>query len=73
MLFTPDPKLKSNILEGLVQEIVWNKVYFTDKEFKTVGEALISKHPCLTEKGSLTGYTGWKTSLKNKLAIYSTT
>lgn len=34
-----------------------------------VGEALISKHPCLTEKGSLTGYAA---SLKNKLAIYRT-
>lgn len=37
-----------------------------------VGKALISKHPCLTEKGSLTGYAGWKDSLKNKLAIYRT-
>ncbi|KAL6460119.1 hypothetical protein MHYP_G00174190 [Metynnis hypsauchen] len=71
-LLTPDPKLKSNILEGLVQEIVRFKVYVTDKEFNTVGEALISKHPCLTEKGSLTGYAGWKASLKNKLAIYRT-
>ncbi|XP_058634458.1 uncharacterized protein LOC131542122 isoform X4 [Onychostoma macrolepis] len=68
----PDPKLKSNILEGLVQEIVKYKVYATDKEFNIVGEALISKHPCLTEKGSLTGYAGWKASLKNKLAIYRT-
>lgn len=71
-LLTPDPKLKSNILEGLVQEIVKYKVYVTDKEFNTVGEALISKHPCLTERGSLTGYAGWKSSLKNKLAIYRT-
>ena len=71
-LLTPDPKLKSNILEGLVQEIVRYKVYVTDKQFDMVGEALISKHPCLTEKGSLTGYAGWKASLKNKLAIYRT-
>nr|XP_023655925.1 uncharacterized protein LOC111837808 [Paramormyrops kingsleyae] len=68
----PDLKLKSNILEGLVQEIVKYKVYATDKEFNVVGEALISKHPCLKEKGSLTGYAGWKASLKNKLAIYRT-
>ncbi len=68
----PDPKLKSNILEGLVQEIVKYKVYVTDKEFNTIEEALTSKHPCLTEKGSLTGYAGWKASLKNKLAIYRT-
>ncbi|KAM9354214.1 uncharacterized protein KZ484_012402 [Pholidichthys leucotaenia] len=71
-LLIPDPKLKSNILEGLVQEIVRYKVYVTDKQFNTIGEALISKHPCLTEKGSLTGYAGWKPSLKNKLAIYHT-
>ncbi|XP_062868186.1 uncharacterized protein LOC134330846 [Trichomycterus rosablanca] len=71
-LLIPDPKLKSNILDGLVQEIVTFKVYVTDKEFNTVGEALISKHPCLTEKGSLTGFAGWKASLKNKLAIYRT-
>lgn len=71
-MLTPDPKLKSNVLEGLVQEIVKYKVYVTDKEFNTVGEALISKHPCLTEKGSFTGYAGWKASLKNKLAIYRT-
>lgn len=57
-LLTPDPKLKPNILEGLVQEIVWYKVYVTDKQFNMVGEALISKHPCLTKKGSLTGYAG---------------
>ncbi|XP_062257564.1 uncharacterized protein LOC133966602 [Platichthys flesus] len=43
-----------------------------DKQFTNVGEALISKHPCLTERGSLTGYAGWKASLKNKLAIYRT-
>ncbi|XP_034453560.1 uncharacterized protein LOC117769075 [Hippoglossus hippoglossus] len=71
-LLTPDPKLRSHILEGLVQEIVWYKVYVTDKQFNMVGEALISKHPCLTERGSLTGYAGWKASLKNKLAIYRT-
>ncbi|XP_008278365.1 uncharacterized protein LOC103356092 [Stegastes partitus] len=71
-VLTPDPKLRSNILEGLVQEIVRYKVYVTDKQFDMVGEALISKHPCLSEKGSLSGYAGWKASLKNKLAIYRT-
>ncbi|KAL7883324.1 hypothetical protein SRHO_G00009820 [Serrasalmus rhombeus] len=71
-LLIPDPKLKLNILEGLVQEIVRYKVYVNDKEFNTIGDALISKHPCLTEKGSITGYAGWKASLKNKLAIYRT-
>lgn len=71
-LLTPDPKLRSNILEALVQEIVRYKVYITDKQSNIVGEALISKHPCLIERGYLTGYAGWKASLKNKLAIYRT-
>ena len=71
-LLTPDLKLRLNILEGLVQEIVWYKVYVTEKQFNMVGEALISKHPCLTERDSLSGYAGWKASLKNKLAIYCT-
>ena len=35
-------------------------------------KALVLKHPCLTEKGSLTGHAGWKASLANKLAMYWT-
>lgn len=55
-----------------MQEIFRYKVYVTDKQFNAVGEALITKHPCLIEKGSFPGYAGWKASLKNKLAIYHT-
>ena len=36
-LLFPDPKRKSNILEGLVQEIVRYKLYVTDKDLNTVG------------------------------------
>lgn len=71
-LLIPDPKLKSDILEGLIQEVVKHKVYVTDREFDQAAEALIRKHPCLQEKGSLTGYGGWKTSLKYKLSNYRT-
>ncbi|XP_052473605.1 uncharacterized protein LOC128030159 [Carassius gibelio] len=71
-LLIPDIKLKSDILEGLVQKIVQYKVYVTDREFEQVGEALIKKHPCLTERGSDTGYGGWKVSLKYKLSNYRT-
>lgn len=46
--------LREPSLEGLVQEIVRYRVYVTDKQFDTVGKALISKHPFLTERGSLT-------------------
>ncbi|CAL8253809.1 unnamed protein product [Arctogadus glacialis] len=71
-LLIPDPKLKSDILEGLIQEVVNHKVYVTDREFDQVAEALILRHPCLQEKGSDTGYGGWKTSLKYKLSNYRT-
>lgn len=42
----PEPKLKSAILDGIVQEIVQYKVYVTDKEMEQVAESLIKKHPC---------------------------
>uniref|UniRef100_A0A3Q3JTI6 PB1 domain-containing protein n=1 Tax=Monopterus albus TaxID=43700 RepID=A0A3Q3JTI6_MONAL len=71
-LLIPDPKLKSDILEVLIQEIVKYKVYVTDREFDQVAEALIMRHPCLQETGSATGYGGWKTSLKYKLSNYRT-
>ncbi|CAI5657603.1 unnamed protein product [Oreochromis niloticus] len=72
MLLIPDPKLKSDILQGLIQEVVKHTVYPTDSKFDQVAEALILKHPCLKEKGSRSGYAGWKMSLKYKLANYRT-
>lgn len=68
----PDPKLKSHILEALVQEIIKCKLYCSGKELNAVAKALNQKHPCLIEKGSLTGHAGWKASLANKLAMYRT-
>lgn len=52
----PEPKLKSAILEGLKQEIVKYEVYLSDGEFDQVAASLISKHRCLSEKGSASGY-----------------
>uniref|UniRef100_A0A3P9IJX0 Uncharacterized protein n=1 Tax=Oryzias latipes TaxID=8090 RepID=A0A3P9IJX0_ORYLA len=72
MLLIPDPKLKSDILEGLIQEVVKQTVYPTDRKFDQVAEALILRHPCLKEKGSPSGYAGWKMSLKYKLSNYRT-
>ncbi|KAL7881007.1 hypothetical protein SRHO_G00032610 [Serrasalmus rhombeus] len=69
---TPDPKLKSSILDGLAEEIVKYKLYPTDSDFEEVAKALIKKHPCLTEQGSVTGCSGWKVSLKYKLGNYRT-
>lgn len=71
-LLIPDPKLKSDILEGLIQEIVKYTVYPKDSKFDEVAEALILKHPCLRENVSPLGYEGWKTSLKYKLSNYRT-
>ncbi|KAK0131528.1 putative nuclease HARBI1 [Merluccius polli] len=71
-LLNPDAKLKSAILNGLAETIVQYKMYLSDSEFEDVAEALISKHPCLKEPGSVSGYGGWKTSLKYKLGNYRT-
>lgn len=54
-LLVPEPQLKSDILDGLLQEIVQYKVYATDGEMEQVAQSLIKKHPCLTEKCSFTG------------------
>ena len=71
-LLNPDVKLKSAILNGLAETIIQYKVYLSDSEFTDVAEALISKHPCLKEPGSVSGYGGWKASLKYKLGNYRT-
>ncbi|XP_019223257.1 sterile alpha motif domain-containing protein 3-like isoform X1 [Oreochromis niloticus] len=71
-LLNPDHKIKSAILDGLAETIVQYKVYLSDREFDEVAEALVTTHPCLKEPGSVTGYGGWKASLKYKLANYRT-
>ena len=45
-------------------------MYLSDGEFNEVAEALITAHPCLKEPGSVSGFGGWKTSLKYKLGNY---
>uniref|UniRef100_A0A8B9HMY7 PB1 domain-containing protein n=1 Tax=Astyanax mexicanus TaxID=7994 RepID=A0A8B9HMY7_ASTMX len=69
---SPSTKLKSDILEGLASEIVKYKVYPSSAEFDDVALALITKYPCLKEQGSVTGFYGWKISLKYKMANYRT-
>ena len=64
------PKLKSNILERLAEEILKYKAYPTDMDLNEVAEALIKKHPCLREQGSFNGCYGWKISLKYKMANF---
>ncbi len=62
--------IKGDILDKLAQEIYRHKAYPTDLQLTTVAEALIKRHPCLKEPGSLTGYYGWKVSLKFKMGNY---
>lgn len=64
--------LKSDILDGLASEIVKYKMYPSTSEFHDVAQALITKHPCLKEQGSVTGFCGWTISLKYKMSNYRT-
>lgn len=61
---------KHNILETLAQRMHEFKAYPSDNEFSEVAEALVTKHPCLKEPGSQTGWYGWKNSLKFKMGNY---
>ena len=72
ILLTPTPKLKSGITEGLVGEIIKYKAYPSDSECDDVCRALITKHPCLKERGSSSGFDAWKSSLKYKMSNYRT-
>lgn len=49
-----------------------NKPYPSDRDVSMAAEALVTAHPCLKEPGSLTGWYGWKISLKFKMANYHT-
>ncbi|RVE72781.1 hypothetical protein OJAV_G00041450 [Oryzias javanicus] len=68
----PCPKLKSNILDALASEIIRYTAYPSSAQLDDVAQALISKHPSLKEHGSVSGYYGWKISLKYKMGNYRT-
>lgn len=69
--FESKSKIKSHVLEGLASEIVKYKVYLSSSEFDDVAQSLI-KYSCLKEQGSVTGFYGWKISLKYKMTNYRT-
>ncbi|XP_032392486.1 uncharacterized protein LOC116702420 [Etheostoma spectabile] len=69
---TLSSKTKSDILEKLAEEIFKFKAYPTDADFSDVAEALIKKHPCLSEPGSYNRCYGWKQRLKTKMGNYRT-
>ncbi|KAL0148179.1 hypothetical protein M9458_056500, partial [Cirrhinus mrigala] len=61
-LFHHPNKLRSDILEGMAEEIF--------SQLDQAAEALINAHPCLKEKGTHTGHEGWKHYLKIKMANF---
>lgn len=63
---------KHNILDVMAAEIYKHKAYPSTKQIGEAAEALVSKHPCLKENGSKTGYEGWKNSLRFKMGNYRT-
>nr|XP_023674297.1 uncharacterized protein LOC111847394 [Paramormyrops kingsleyae] len=62
--------LKHEILEKLAENMYGFTAYPNNGQFESVAAALINKHPCLQEKGSTSRCSGWKNSLKYKMANY---
>lgn len=65
-------ELKHEILERLAESMYSYTAYPNNAQFESVAAALISKHPCLQERGSTSRCSGWKNSLKYKMANYRT-
>uniref|UniRef100_A0A3Q2D2W4 PB1 domain-containing protein n=1 Tax=Cyprinodon variegatus TaxID=28743 RepID=A0A3Q2D2W4_CYPVA len=71
-MLTVTSRMKSDILNRLVEEIYRYRAYPEDAQFCVVAEALVKKHPCLKEPGSFNGCYGWKQRLKYKMGNYRT-
>ncbi|XP_035985885.1 uncharacterized protein LOC118559324 [Fundulus heteroclitus] len=65
-----NPRIKSEILEKLADYMYGYTAYPTGLQIGEVAEALVKKHPCLTEPGSRNGWIGWMYSLKYKMGNY---
>ncbi len=63
-------RTKSDILEKVAEEIYKSKAYPTDADFSDVAEALMKKHPRLSEPSSYNSCYGWKQRLKTKMGNY---
>ncbi|KAG2463633.1 ERD23 protein, partial [Polypterus senegalus] len=61
---------KHDILDKLASTIYGFSAYPSGKQIAFVAEALVTKHPCLKEAGSNTGWNGWKNSLLFKMGNY---
>lgn len=56
----------------MAAEIYKYNAYPSSKQIDKAAEALLSKHPCLKENGSKSGYEGWKNNLRFKMDNYRT-
>ncbi|XP_041859729.1 uncharacterized protein LOC121651524 [Melanotaenia boesemani] len=65
-----NPRLISNVLEKLAEEIFRYTAYPTGIQVLAVVEALIEKYPCLKEPGSFDGLYGWQQRIKYKMGNY---
>jgi len=63
-------RVKSEIMERLADYIYSYTAYPTGLQVAQIAEALVQKHPCLTEPGSRNGWIGWMYSLKYKMGNY---
>ncbi|KAK7916500.1 hypothetical protein WMY93_012261 [Mugilogobius chulae] len=57
-------------MQSLASEILRYKPYPSDLEFDDVCKALVGTYPFLRERGSETGYSAWKITLKQKMGNY---
>uniref|UniRef100_A0AAR2M274 PB1 domain-containing protein n=1 Tax=Pygocentrus nattereri TaxID=42514 RepID=A0AAR2M274_PYGNA len=65
-------ELKHEILERLAERMYTFRAYPDNAEYDEVAAALVKKHPCLSERGSRNGWSGWQNSLKFKMGNYRT-
>ena len=63
-------RIRSEIMEKLADYMYSYTPYPTGLQIGEVAEALVRKHPCLTELGSRNGWLGWMYSLKYKMGNY---
>ncbi|KAL6481996.1 hypothetical protein MHYP_G00100760 [Metynnis hypsauchen] len=68
--FLNNTRVKSEIMEKLADYMYSYTAYPTGLQIGEVAEALMKKHPCLTEPGSRNGWLGWMYSLKYKMGNY---
>ncbi len=62
--------MKMEILDKISQAIFEIKSYPERDELESVAAVLVLKYPCLKEPDGITGYEGWKTSIRYKLGNY---